>query len=432
MIDGVKSQQEERAFKMSEEYAHSLYLIYRSDFYLLCVSAIIFDLPRYVFGTIAYVILILTQPKIIPNFKPKISIVMSLLNGEANFWRNINALQQQTLKPLEIIIIDDGSTDATKSYAEEALDAGLITQFIHHDQPCGKDASVNHAVRFAKGDLILQIDDDTLITPDGIELLANVFEDETVGVASGNLPIRNKDDSLWTSLQAVEYLVSVEIGRSIQDLFGAVSCCSGAYMMFRKDVFLALGGHNVNSANDLELTLRIKELGYKARFVRESVAFVDAPVSLSALFKQRFRWDTDILRIRLMMFKSLKVFRPNESLADTLTRLDFSLFEFLQTLIFPFYIAWLFARLQDLAVPYFILMYLFMLLIYIFNIALSILSTKQKFSLFDASTILIFPLYQGVILKMLRFVAFSCEIFYNATHDDDAIPPKVRKALYFK
>ena len=203
-------------------------------------------------------------------------------------------------------------------------------------------------------------------------------------------------------------------------------------MMFRKDIFLALGGHNVNSANDLELTLRIKELGYKARFVRESVAFVDAPVSLSALFKQRFRWDTDILRIRLMMFKSLEVFRPNESLADTLTRLDFSIFEFLQTLIFPFYIAWLFARLQDLAVPYFILMYLFMLIIYIFNIALSILSTKQKFSLFDASTILIFPLYQGVILKMLRFVAFSCEIFYNATHYDDAIPPKVRKALYFK
>lgn len=416
---------------MQNEFYRSWYLIYNSDFYLLCFSAIVFDLPRYLMATIAYVILILRPVRATESYKPKITVVMCLLNGADNFRRNIQALQKQTLKPFEIFVIDDGSTDLTATYARQALKEGLITHFIHHEQRCGKDASMNHGVRFAKGDFILQIDDDTLITPTGIEKLAAAFNDEQVGVASGNLPIRNKDASLWTSLQAIEYMISVEIGRSVQDLFGAVSCCSGAFMMFRKELYVLIGGHNVNSANDLELTLRIRELGYKARFVREAIAYVDAPETFEALVKQRYRWDTDILRIRLYIFNDASLYHPHETLADTLTRLDFIIFEFLQTMIFPIYIVWLFYEIRDYAIPFLMDMYLFTLLIYTVNVALAIITTNQKFNLFDAAIVLVFPLYQGVIMKIIRFASYSSEILFNATWYDDAIPEKVRRALYF-
>jgi len=417
---------------MDNEFYRSWYLIFSSDFYLLCISAIVFDLPRYLMATITYIILLLRPVSSVEPYKPNITVVMCLLNGAENFWRNIHALQKQTLRPIEIYVIDDGSTDLTATYARQALKEGLITHFIQHKERCGKDASMNHGVRFAKGDLILQIDDDTLITPTGIEKLAAAFVDDKVGVASGNLPIRNKDASLWTSLQAIEYMISVEIGRTVQDLFSAVSCCSGAFMMFRKDLYLSIGGHNVNSANDLELTLRIRELGYKAKFVRDAIAYVDAPVTFSALVKQRFRWDTDIIRIRLYIFNDASLFHPNESLADTLTRLDFVVFEFLQTMIFPIYIVWLFYEIQDYAISFLMDMYLFLLIIYTLNVALAIITTSQKFNLFDASTVLIFPLYQGIIMKMVRVISYSSEILFNATWYDDAIPDKVRRALYFR
>jgi hypothetical protein len=101
-------------------------------------------------------------------------------------------------------------------------------------------------------------------------------------------------------------------------------------------------------------------------------------------------------------------------------------------MIFPIYIVWLFYEIQDFAIPFLMDMYLFLLIIYTLNVALAIITTSQKFNLFDASTVLIFPLYQGIIMKMVRFISYSSEILFNATWYDDAIPDKVRRALYFR
>ena len=92
---------------------------------------------------------------------------------------------------MEIIVVDDGSTDETRAFAERARAQGLVDMVICHGTRCGRSAAINAGVRFARGDLILTVDADTEFEPTALARLAAVFEDPRVGGASCNIAIRN-------------------------------------------------------------------------------------------------------------------------------------------------------------------------------------------------------------------------------------------------
>jgi cellulose synthase/poly-beta-1,6-N-acetylglucosamine synthase-like glycosyltransferase len=157
-------------------------------------------------------------------------------------------LQQQTLRPVEIIVVDDGSTDETRAVAQRARALGLVDMVICHGTRCGRSAAINAAARFASGDLLLTVDADTVFEPTAVARLAAAFRDPRVAGASCNIAIQNEGDSLWTGLQSVEYLMSISAGRSILDVADAIACLSGACSMYRRDIFLRQGGLAFNSA----------------------------------------------------------------------------------------------------------------------------------------------------------------------------------------
>ena len=128
---------------------------------------------------------------------------------------------------------------------------------ICHGTRCGRSAAINAAARFASGDLLLTVDADTVFEPTAIARLAAVFSDPRVGGASCNIAISNEQESLWTGLQSVEYLMSISAGRSILDVVDAIACLSGACSMYRRDTFLRQGGLDVGPGEDLEYSLRL-------------------------------------------------------------------------------------------------------------------------------------------------------------------------------
>jgi cellulose synthase/poly-beta-1,6-N-acetylglucosamine synthase-like glycosyltransferase len=301
---------------------------------------------------------------------------------------------------------------------------------ICHGTRCGRSAAINAAARFARGDLLLTVDADTVFEPTAVARLAAAFNDPRVAGASCNIAISNERDSLWTGLQSVEYLMSISAGRSLLDVADAIACLSGACSMYRRDIFVRQGGMDVGPGEDLEFSLRLRRLGHFIRFVPEAWAETDGPTGAIGLLRQRARWDRDALRIRFMMYGELRFFHRSERLSDTLQRLDFIMFDLVPTLSLPFYLVYivlLFGAAD--AARFLVAVYLLLFWISIFNMALAFVMFNRSLGLFALGSSLIFPLYQGVYLKCARFFSYSSEIIFATSRHDDFVPPRVRRAL---
>ena len=393
---------------------------------------LIFDIPRFTFSLGSLALFGFSRrSERAPVGSASISVIVPTFNGGSGLERTIVSLHQQTLRPVEIIVVDDGSTDETRAVAERARARGLVDMVICHGTRCGRSAAINAAARFASGDLLLTVDADTVFEPTALARQAAVFNDPRVAGASCNIAISNEHESIWSGLQSVEYLMSISAGRSILDVVGAIACLSGACSMYRRDTFLRQGGLDVGPGEDLEFTLRLRRLGYLVRFVPDAWAETDGPTTAISLLRQRARWDRDALRIRFMMYGELSFFHRYERLPDTLQRLDFIIFDLVPTLSLPFYLAYIVLlfgaadALLFLGAIYFLLLW-----ISIFNMALAFVMFNRSIGLFGLTASLIFPFYQGVYLKFARFFSYSSEIIFATSARDDFVPPRVRRALF--
>ena len=397
---------------------------------LLAFSVLIFDIPRYTLSLMSLALFgVWKRSDRVPAGNASVSVIIPTFNGGSGLAPTIASLHRQTLRPVEIIVVDDGSTDDTRAVAERARALGLVDIVICHGTRCGRSPAVNAAARFATGDLLLTVDADTVFEPTAVARLAAIFDDPRVG-ASCNIAISNERDSLWTGLQSVEYLMSISAGRSILDVVDAIACLSGACSMYRRDVFVRQGGLDVGPGEDLEYSLRLRRLGYLIRFVPDAWAETDGPASGISLLRQRARWDRDALRVRFMMYGELSFFHRLERLPDTLQRLDFVIFDLVPTLSLPFYLAYIVLLFGTADAALFLAaVYVVLLWISIFNLALAFVMFNRSVGFFGLGLSLIFPLYQGVYLKCARFFSYSSEIMFAASRYDDFVPPRVRRAL---
>jgi cellulose synthase/poly-beta-1,6-N-acetylglucosamine synthase-like glycosyltransferase len=405
-------------------------LLAGTNMFLLAFSVLIFDIPRYTLSLLSFALFGTRRRNGgTPVRNASVSVIIPTFNGGSGLGPSIASLHRQTLRPVEIIVVDDGSTDETRAVAEQARALGLVDMVICHGTRCGRSAAINAAARFASGDLLLTVDADTVFEPTAVERLAAAFGDPRVAGASCNIAINNERDSLWTGLQSVEYLISISAGRSILDVVDAIACLSGACSMYRRDIFVRQGGLDVGPGEDLEYSLRLRRLGYVIRFVPDAWAETAGPTSGISLLRQRARWDRDALRVRFIMYGELKFFHRFERLPDTLQRLDFIVFDLVPTLSLPFYLAYILLLFGADAGRFLAAIYFLLLWISILNMALAFAMFNRSVGFFGLGASLIFPLYQGVYLKCARFFAYSSEIIFATSRHDDFVPPRVRRAL---
>jgi cellulose synthase/poly-beta-1,6-N-acetylglucosamine synthase-like glycosyltransferase len=405
-------------------------LLAETNLFMLAFSLLIFDIPRYTMSLVSLALFgVRRRSNRMPAGDASVSVIIPTFNGGSGLGPSIVSLQRQTLRPVEIIVVDDGSTDETRAVAERARALGLVDMVICHDTRCGRSAAINAAARFASGDLLLTVDADTVFEPTAVARLAAAFSDPRVAGASCNISINNERESLWTGLQSVEYLMSISAGRSILDVVGAIACLSGACSMYRRETFIRQGGLDVGPGEDLEYSLRLRRLGHLIRFVPDAWAETAGPSSGISLLRQRGRWDRDALRVRFMMYGELSFFHRFERLPDTLQRLDFIVFDLIPTLSLPFYLVYTVLLFGNDAVLFLASIYVLLLWISIFNMALAFAMFNRSVGLFGLWAALIFPLYQGVYLKCARFFSYSSEILFATSRHDDFVPPRVRRAL---
>ena len=204
---------------------------------------------------------------------------------------------EQTYRNFEIIVVDDGSNDNTHliaknmEFSEKGRSLTALTKLN-----AGKAEALNYGISKAKGELILSVDADSKLSPDAIELMVTYFEDPKVGAVAGSVYVTNQN-TLWTKLQALEYIQGLNLVRNGQAYLKLVNIIPGPIGMFRKDAVIKAGGYQSDTyAEDCDLTLHLISDGYKIDYEIDAVSYTEAPEDLMDLLKQRYRWTRGILQ----------------------------------------------------------------------------------------------------------------------------------------
>lgn len=241
------------------------------------------------------------------SYSPFVSVIVPAYNEELVVENTIRSLLASDYAAYEIIVIDDGSLDNTsKVVAEKFGTEGKVK--LYKLENAGKAEALNFGLRLARGEIVIALDADTLFAPQTIGALAHRFYDPEIGAIAGNAKVGNRIN-IVTRWQALEYITSQNMDRRAFASLNCITVVPGAVGAWRRDLVLDAGGFPSDTlAEDQDLTLQIRRLGYKIGYEETAVAWTEAPDHLRSLAKQRFRWAYGTLQC---MWKHLDaLFRP--------------------------------------------------------------------------------------------------------------------------
>jgi peptidoglycan/xylan/chitin deacetylase (PgdA/CDA1 family)/spore germination protein YaaH/GT2 family glycosyltransferase len=225
-----------------------------------------------------------TSPGTSPAALPTISVLVPAHNEAAVIDRTIESLLALTPAPLEIIVIDDGSTDGTAAIASR-----YPVRVLRQTQ-AGKAHALNRGLTEASGDVILTMDADTIVATDLLRHMLSHFNEPTVVAVAGNVKVGNRK-GLLPRLQALEYIVSLNLDRRAQAFMGTITVVPGAAGAFRRSALNAIGGYPTDTlVEDADLTMALLRAGGKIRYESKAIAYTEAPQTFTDVLRQRRRW----------------------------------------------------------------------------------------------------------------------------------------------
>ena len=190
--------------------------------------------------------------------------------------------------PMEIIVVDDGSTDDTAEIAESI---GARNVRVIRKPNGGKASALNVGISLASHDLIVMMDGDTVFEPDAVQYLVQPFANATVGAVAGNAKVGNRTGILgrW---QHIEYVIGFNIDRRLYDRWQCMPTIAGAIGAYRRSVLLEVGGlSNATLAEDTDLTMSICRSGWRVVYEDRACAQTEVPLDIRSLWRQRYRWS---------------------------------------------------------------------------------------------------------------------------------------------
>jgi len=230
------------------------------------------------------------------DFAPGVSIIVPAYNEEKVILQTIaSLLAQQYAGPIEIVVVDDGSKDATMDVVVERYGSHPLVS-AYRKENGGKASALNFGIARAQYEIVIGLDADTLFDDDTVAELVQPLKDPWVGAVAGNAKVGNRIN-LVTRWQALEYVISQNFDRRAFAVLDCITVVPGAVGAWRRSLVLKVGGFKEDTlAEDQDLTLAIRREGLSVAYADGAVAYTEAPDTLRGLAKQRFRWSFGTLQ----------------------------------------------------------------------------------------------------------------------------------------
>ncbi len=284
---------------------------------------VFFELPVYTLvflGILGHVIRESMDVPEIELFRPGVSCIITCYSEGKDVQLTIKSLAEQIYDGfIEIICVVDGASQNIATYeAAKGMESyvrgfrGRLLTVLPKWQRGGRVSSLNAGLSVARGEVVMALDGDTSFDNTTVAGAVRHFDDRNVVGVAGCLRVRNVDVSIWTRLQAIEYLLSIHASKVGLSEFNIVNNISGAFGIFRRSFLTRMGGWDSGTAEDLDLTMRIKSYFGRHRRLRilfepRAMGHTDVPTTLKDFMKQRLRWDGDLFYLYIRKhFHSLR------------------------------------------------------------------------------------------------------------------------------
>jgi cellulose synthase/poly-beta-1,6-N-acetylglucosamine synthase-like glycosyltransferase/peptidoglycan/xylan/chitin deacetylase (PgdA/CDA1 family) len=223
-----------------------------------------------------------------PPVTDPVSVIVPAYNEKEGIAAAVRSLAAGDHPEIEVIVVDDGSTDGT---AEIAAALRLPNVRVVRKPNGGKPSALNTGIALARHDLIVMVDGDTIFETDSIRRLVQPFGDPQVGAVAGNVKVGNRD-SLVAKWQHIEYVIGFNLDRRLYETLRCMPTVPGAIGAFRRQALVYAGGLSDETlAEDTDITMALVRAGWKVVYEESARAWTEAPATLGQLWKQRYRWS---------------------------------------------------------------------------------------------------------------------------------------------
>ncbi|MEU2164417.1 bifunctional polysaccharide deacetylase/glycosyltransferase family 2 protein [Streptomyces sp. NPDC019208] len=222
-----------------------------------------------------------------PAVTEPVTVLVPAYNEKECIENTVRSLMESG-HPIEVIVIDDGSSDGTADIVD---DMWLPNVRVVRQANAGKPEALNNGIRNARHDIIVMMDGDTVFEPSTVRELVQPFGDPRVGAVAGNAKVGNRD-SLIGAWQHIEYVMGFNLDRRMYDVLRCMPTIPGAVGAFRRQALERVGGMSDDTlAEDTDITMAIHRDGWRVVYAERARAWTEAPESVQQLWSQRYRWS---------------------------------------------------------------------------------------------------------------------------------------------
>ncbi len=230
------------------------------------------------------------SPPQLPAYPP-VSVLVPCHNEADNLADTVAALQALDYPEFEILLIDDGSTDATPQMLDEIAAEDPRVRVVHLEKNQGKAVGLNTAAMVARHDYFLCLDGDSIIDPHCLKwMMRHMLGSPRVGAVSGNPRIRTRS-TLLGRIQVGEFSSIIGLIKRAQRTYGKIFTVSGVLVCFRRSALQDVGYWNPDAlTEDIDVSWRLEVRHWDVRFEPAALCWILMPETLRGLWRQRLRW----------------------------------------------------------------------------------------------------------------------------------------------
>jgi hyaluronan synthase len=243
--------------------------------------------------------------------EPTVAVVMPAFNEEdavADSIRSLLTVDYPDDK-LEVVVIDDGSTDATLAEIERAASGSDMVRVISFGENRGKRAAMAAGIRATEAEIVAFVDSDSALEHAALRRIVRGFADPKVGAIAGHAEVQNSRESWIARMQAVRYFVAFRVCKAAESIFGAVTCCSGCFSAYRRAAIAPVLerwehqrflGRPATYGDDRSLTNYVLR-SWTVRYDELARSRTIVPTTFKVFLRQQLRWKRSWTRESLIV-----------------------------------------------------------------------------------------------------------------------------------